>query len=117
MSPWAQTRRSTGGSSLLRIMGVFLLLLFVFDLVDGSSPFAPEDGTGSPAHGCCPGGAGGKDASPDAEFLCARSLVVAPILPSSLGPPREGLVCSRPEASLERGFVPSPFHPPRHARS
>jgi hypothetical protein len=98
-------------------MGVLLLLLFVFDLVDGSSPFTPESGSGSPAQGSSPGGAGGKDQAPDAEFQCARSLVVVPSLPSGVGPPRDRLVVSRPAAGLAGGFVPRPFHPPRHARS
>jgi hypothetical protein len=102
---------------ILRLVGVLVLLVFALDLVDGSSPFTPDDASGFPGRGSCPTGLGGKGVSPDAEFLCAHSVVAVPFLPSSLGPSRERIVDSRLESDLARGFVPSPFHPPRHALS
>jgi len=97
----------------LRAAGLVLVSLLACDLVDGSAPFAPESAPRGSSHGSGPGSAGGGDASPDAEFLCARSIVVAPMVLADLGPPLEEHVGSLPEPTAARGFVPSPFHPPR----
>jgi hypothetical protein len=98
-------------------VGLLLLSLFAFDLVDGSPPFSPEHARQGVAQGSAPGAADDGDQSPDAEFLCARCIVVAPTLPADLGPPRDEHVGPRREAGPARGFVPSPFHPPRPSQS
>jgi hypothetical protein len=105
------------GTRFLRVVGLLLLLFFAFDLVDGSPPFNPEHTRQSSPERSGSRDTGGEHVNPDAEFCCARSLVVAPTLPSGLGPPRDEHLGSRPEAGLAGGYVPRPFHPPRSSRT
>ncbi|MCG6921994.1 MAG: hypothetical protein LJF15_13055 [Acidobacteria bacterium] len=117
MPPYADSDRRAARIRFLRVAGLLLLSLFAFDLVDGSPPFAFEHARQGSTHGSGPGGAEKGDQSPDAEFFCARSIVVAPKQPADLGPPRDEHVDPLPEAGLARGFVASPFHPPRPFQS
>lgn len=105
------------GLRFLRTAGLLLLCLFAFDVIDGSPPFTPDHARQGTADGSGPEDARGGHPSPDAEFLCARSLVVTPMLPADLGPPLEELVRTPREADPAYGFVPRPFHPPRSSRS
>jgi hypothetical protein len=100
-----------------RTAGLLLLCLFAFDIVDGSPPFTPDHVSQGPSEGSGPQDARGGAVSPDAEYLCARSLVVAPMLLADPGPPLQERVGVPSEAGLAGGFVPSPFHPPRSSRS
>jgi hypothetical protein len=117
MPPCADTTRRAARIRLLRVAGLLLLSLFAFDLVDGSPPFTPEHARQGSTHRSGPEGAEEGDLSPDAEFFCSRCIVVAPKLPADLGPPRDEHVGPLPEAGPARGFVPSPFHPPRPFQS
>jgi hypothetical protein len=113
----ADTACRTARMRFLRTAGLLLLCLFAFDIVDGSPPFTPHHAGQGASDGSGPDDAGGGDVSPDAEFFCARSLVVAPVLPADLGPPLEEGVGAPPEADPAGGFVPRPFHPPRPSRT